>query len=417
MARPLLRLLDDLGDKGVECAPLGCIRVGVDDGGNERVRETHAVAVELEQAGVDRRGERGRRIHGSDTRLDEGHRRPRKRRCRQGDPVCLRREIGESHAEERTQGAGNGEGLSRAERDVALREAPGQLDGEVRVATGRGLQLPKRGWPEMDVEAGAYESPERVTVERPDEEASDRLGRERLVKCERHVGLGPAAREDEADRLATQAPGGELQGARRRSVEPLEVVESDYEGSRGGERSEHPEDAERDCSRKRRRSLGIDLQECDLESPALRNGQLGGRRIGNLLEQVAERGEGELGLRLDRPAGEHAVRAVERPQDRFSPEGRLADPGVALEQEADWAGGHCVEKSRELVELLLASDQCGFLDHVTPPDSGKHGTLAGKSARPGTRLSPRPWATFAVCRSLAPRAHCDVNAPVVRGHF
>jgi hypothetical protein len=234
----------------------------------------------------------------------------------------------------------------------------------------------------MDVEAGAYESPERVSVERPDEEASDRLGRERPVKCERHVGLGPPAREEEADRLAAQAPGGELQRARRRSVEPLEVVESDYEGSRGGERSEHPEDAERDCSRKRRRSLIIDLQECDLESPALRNGQLGGRRIGNLLEQVAERGEGELGLRLDRPAGEHAVRAVERPQDRFSPEGRLADSGVALAQEADWAGGHSVEKSRELVKLLLASDQCGLLDHVTPPDSGKHGTLAGEQPVP-----------------------------------
>jgi hypothetical protein len=387
----------------VEFAPLGRIRVGVDDGGNERVRETHAVAVELEQAAVDRRGERGRRIHGSDARLDEGHRRPRKRRCRQGDPVCLRREIGESHAEERTQGAGNGEGLSPAERDVVLRETPGQLDGEVRVATGRGLQLPKRGWPKMDVEAGAYESSKRVTVERPDEEASDCLGRERLVKCERHVGLGPAAREDEADRLGAQAPCGELQGARRRSVEPLEVVDSDYEGSGGGERSEHAEDAERDCSRKRRRSLGIDLQECDLESPALWNGQLGGRRIGNLLEQVAERSEGELGLRLDRPAGEHAVRAVERPQDRFSPEGRLADPGVALKQEADWAGGHCVEKSRELVELLLASDQCGFLDHVTPPASGKHGTLAGKSA---SRKPPQPTAVRDVrlCWSLAMRA-------------
>ena len=262
-------------------------------------------------------------------------------------------------------------GMSRSARlrasSMAKYGLPPEAASSCRSAGGR----------EMDVEAGAYESPERVTVERPDEEASDRLGRERLVKCERHVGLGPAAREDEADRLATQASGGELQGARRRSVEPLEVVESDYEGSRGGERSQHPEDAERDCSRKRRRSLGIDLQECDLESPALRNGQLGGRRIRNLLEQVAERGEGELGLRLDRPAGEHAVRAVERPRDRFSPEGRLADPGVALEQEGDWTGGHCVEKSREFVELLLASDQCGFLDHVTPPDSDKHGTLAG----------------------------------------
>jgi hypothetical protein len=96
----------------------------------------------------------------------------------------------------------------------------------------------------MDVEAGAYESPERVSVERPDEETSDRLGRERLVECERRVGLDPAAREDEADRLATQAPGSELQGARRRSVEPLDVVEGDYERSRGGERSEHAEDAE-----------------------------------------------------------------------------------------------------------------------------------------------------------------------------
>jgi hypothetical protein len=32
---------------------------------------------------------------------------------------------------------------------------------------------------------------------------------------------------------------------------------------------------------------------------------------------------------------------------------------------------------------LLPSDQCGFLDHVTPPGSGKHRTLAGGTQDPG----------------------------------
>jgi hypothetical protein len=113
---------------------------------------------------------------------------------------------------------------------------------------------------------------------------------------------------------------------------------------------------------------GIDLGSAT-SAPGAAAWAVGGRRVGHLLEQVAKRAECELGLRLDRPAGEHEVRAVERRRDRFPPEGRLADPGVALEQEADRAGRHGVEKSHELLELSLASDQCRFLDHEAPPGS------------------------------------------------
>ena len=132
---------------------------------------------------------------------------------------------------------------------------------------------------------------------------------------------------------------------------------------------------------------------------AAANGRSAARRIGHLLEQVAERGEGELGLRLARPAGENAVRAVERLRGRFSPKGRLADPGVALEQEGHRAERHCVEKSRELLKLYLSSEKCLSLNQnaASPGATSSHrrgmadsapdslGLVARRSSEPGAQ--------------------------------
>src|SRR3989304_203210 len=81
---------------------------------------------------------------------------------------------------------------------------------------------------------GGARSTERGAVGGVDEEATARRARERLVKCERHVGLGAAAREYEADRLATQASGGELPRARRRAGGPPGGGGGGYEGAPGG---------------------------------------------------------------------------------------------------------------------------------------------------------------------------------------
>jgi hypothetical protein len=69
----------------------------------------------------------------------------------------------------------------------------------------------------------------RVAAERTDGQPPDRLARESLVERQRRVGVDSSVR-DKADRLTPQAPGGELQSARRRSVQPLDVVDCNDEG-------------------------------------------------------------------------------------------------------------------------------------------------------------------------------------------
>ena len=77
-------------------------------------------------------------------------------------------------------------------------------------------------------------------------------------------------------------------------------------------------------------------------------------------EQVGESRERERRLRLDAPGGEHLTKAILRLLDTGLPEGRLADPRLAVEDERYGSIPHPREECTDGVELLLPTDDAPF---------------------------------------------------------
>jgi hypothetical protein len=68
------------------------------------------------------------------------------------------------------------------------------------------------------------------------------------------------------------------------------------------------------------------------------------------VEQIAQRGERQLHLRRRRPRGQHAQPGLARGGDAGLPARRLADPGLAAEQ----------QRARRTADQLLKPSELGF---------------------------------------------------------
>src|SRR5512132_3994213 len=106
----------------------------------------------------------------------------------------------------------------------------------------------------------------------------------------------------------------------------------------------------------RRGAFHLPPQQRNLQCLSLRLGKLRERVGLDVLEEIAQPGEGKLRLRLDGAADQHTVRPFTGDLDRVLPERRLAYADVAVDAETDSALPNGVEKARDRVELSLASD-------------------------------------------------------------
>ena len=181
---------------------------------------------------------------------------------------------------------------------------------------------------------------------------------ERAVEPERHpvaVPVGPLGEEEE-DALLAEAAQRELEHEGRRAVEPLDVVHRDHE--RGGLRQRPQRAQERDRHRAvvRRLALRVLEQQGDLERAALRRRQLRERVGEHGLEQVGERREGEPRLRSRRRRPQNPVAERRRQLEPRSPEDRLPDARLTLDEEGAREPVDGGEEGPELGELLLAAD-------------------------------------------------------------
>jgi hypothetical protein len=213
---------------------------------------------------------------------------------------------------------------------------------------------------ELDVGAVAEQSIERVQVERPDGQPLEAIVRQRQFGQSRHVPSLQPAGDQQSDRPFSETAGDELERTRRRSVEPLDIVDRQEDGSALGQRPHDAEEAQRDRARKRRRAFGLPAQQCHLERAPLRLGETRHRFGRDVLQQVAQRGEGELCLRIDRPADEHVIRPRPGAGDDALPQCGLADPRLAFEKEPGGALRGGVEKPSQRVELALSSHDHRF---------------------------------------------------------
>ena len=126
--------------------------------------------------------------------------------------------------------------------------------------------------------------------------------------------LAGAAGEQNVDGLFAHPPQRKRQRARRRRVEPLDVVDSKHDRRLGSESLQ----CASDCNAERARieaSSRVLEQECHLERAPPRRRQLRQDSLEHVVEQVAEAGVSEPSLQLGRPRHEDArLRAHARPR-------------------------------------------------------------------------------------------------------
>ena len=202
---------------------------------------------------------------------------------------------------------------------------------------------------------------DRADAERPDANTGDAVRLERVLDGGRLLCLAEPSRPDQEDVGVRQPAERESQRARRRCIEPLEVVDRDHEPVLG-EQVQGASNRHAERTRVDRATSRILDEECDLERPAPRGAQSGQDVVESVFEQIAETGVSECALRLGRPRREDAQPPPARGFDDLAPERRLADPGFALQRNRaeSSAGLLCdpapVEACVERAEVVVPAD-------------------------------------------------------------
>ena len=109
-------------------------------------------------------------------------------------------------------------------------------------------------------------------------------------------------------------------------------------------------------ARVRRRIAVLVEQQRGLERPPPRRRELGQHLRRAIREEVAERRVGEPLLGLRGSGAEHAERPLPGGLDAGRPERRLADPGLAFEDERSRAAVRPVEEGVQRCDLVLPAD-------------------------------------------------------------
>ena len=421
MPSALLRLVEDLGEPGVQRASLRGREQLIGDRGEQRVREGEALSILLEDAGSDRG--RGRGNVGSDPGLpgltpssrkgcvDDSHGRPGQRRRDLRGGAGVRREELEAVAHELLEVGRDGELLGRLERTAARDQGPPDLEREEQIAAGCTPHALERASRKRHPQVAAQQELELAGVEVGERQPLEARARERAIELERCLRASPAPHAEEADPLVLQTPRDERERALGRAVEPLDVVDRQQRGRLLCQRPEHPEQAQSDRALERLLSLRLGAQQRHLQRAPLRGGQTGEGGLGHVGEQIAERRVGQLRLALARPAAQHALPASGGGREPLVPEGRLADADLAFQEQRNRARVDRAEELLHAIELGVAAYEraraCGVRQCPSQSERSCYACAAGGNLLRTTargrsrcaRRTPRP----ARARSGAPR--------------
>ena len=194
------------------------------------------------------------------------------------------------------------------------------------------------------------------------------------------------ARDEHAQRLATEPAKRELEHGGRRAVEPLRVVDGHQHGSGGGEHAERPEDCETDRALVGRRLSGVLEQQRHFECAPLRRRKLGERLGKDAVEEVAQCGKRELYLAPGTLAA-YDVRTISRSRDGGVPEGRLADARLAFEDARCRTFGHGADERVQRLEIGLPR-QHFHADSIAPRVSRGYAPIGASGLPRRPRGSP-----------------------------
>jgi hypothetical protein len=206
-------------------------------------------------------------------------------------------------------------------------------------------------------------------VDRADAHRSDPQEDEPLAECaieperDRVVLRGGPLCNHHRDGLGAEPTDRVLERTAGRSVAPLDIVDCHEDGGGVAQRTERAEDGDRDGSVVDVAGRPLASQQSHLERAPLGVGELREHVVECRVEEIAEGRERQVGLRLCRSCREdHGVVSPSGHRQRLVPQRRLADPGLALEDQRSRSFGDPLEARGNNRELGLPTDE--FLRHL-----------------------------------------------------
>ncbi len=300
MLRPFLRFGDQLGDGPMHRSPPIGTRLGIGLGCQEWMREPEEPGLDPQDAALSSLSQSLGGNFLPDGGLDHPHGRLGERRGMQDDVGRGRRERPDPIPDQLRQAVRQRQ-LALIRRFASTLHCPRDLDGKERVpARGPVQPLERAGWKlhlehvadeplELrDREAAHADALEPAVLHRADHRWQGRGGR-----VDRSLG------GDQPDRLRLETAERELEYPGGRPVHPRDVVDRQQERPAFDRRSKQCQDRKRD-----REGLG-DAVPTRPEQRGVQRSSLGLRKvglelIGEVTEQIGQRGEREAGLGLGR---------------------------------------------------------------------------------------------------------------------
>ena len=198
--------------------------LGVQDRPEQRMGEPQRVAVAPDQAVVDDLVHRRPGVLVAVRRPDHVLARVGGGGDQPADPQRVRGQAAQPGADQVADPGGDGYGLASGARSPPLQQRPPAFQGVERVTAAR-LVEPSQGGPgEGDAEPGPQDRPDGTRAQ-PAQLRARQAGRgQRLLQPEREHRILATEGQQDRDRRLVQAADAELQGLRRRPVQPLRVI-------------------------------------------------------------------------------------------------------------------------------------------------------------------------------------------------
>jgi hypothetical protein len=239
----------------------------------------------------------------------------------------------------------------------------GELEREERVAVAHIVDPTECRPRERVPEALVEQALKRAEAERSDLDAVRALAEGANEIETRGVSVA-ADCEQQPYRFMPEAPRRELENKRRGGIEPLNIVNREEKTRPARELSQRREECRRDGGSPLSRAFGLGAKQRHLECAPLRRRQFVRDLVECTLEDITQRGEGELRLRDGRRAREDAIASLLGMMEAPAPKRRLPDPRMSLQDDRSCRTFGATQKGADRVELAVPTDDAG--DHLTP---------------------------------------------------
>ncbi len=349
--------------------------------------EGDALAVELDHLRLDSRPKMRVGV-GVQRGIEQRHRRLSERGCMDKHLVRLLRQGREALLDERAQRWRHWEFLVETGDAAASFQRAGELERVKRVASGDLAQPRQRrprkrhpkAQPDQCVKSSEAQWRDLLSVHPL---VRERGGQRRGTT----FGLCRPHREKQGNGQLVEPTRSEGKGGRRWRVDPLRIIDRDHDWPARGERSQHGQRRDADCTPIGPTQPGIVDKECCLERLSLRGRQLRRNVCEPRPEQVAKDGMSQLRLGLGRSRRENGVSGSLGCFHPGHPERGLADSRLSLKDDGAGKAAACGETLVEDGDLLVAADQlcpCRERPHL-PPHSFVASACCGRGEPVSTR--------------------------------